>query len=164
MKTALLCALMYVFTPYTKLNLTEVRTAYEHASKDEAAAKKLFSRVDENPSGSTIIMGYKGAVTMILAKYQYNPLRKLEYFNAGKSILEQAIAKDRNNVELIFIRFTIQSYSPSFLKYNKDLVNDKYFLLTRVNDLTDKDLQQRITKFLKGSPHVSTLERNTLPS
>lgn len=164
MKIAILFVLFHLLNPHSTLDLPKVREAYEHASKDETVAKQLYARINQQASGSATMMGYKGAVTMVLAKFQFNPLSKLEYFNNGKSILEQAIAKDAGNIELIFIRFTVQSYAPAFLKYNKDLNRDKHFLLTHAKELTDKDLQTRITRFLKNSPHLTRSERNALHS
>ena len=162
MKTTFLFVLLSLFHPVSSLDLPKVRDAYERASKDEWTARQLYTKVDQQASTSTTMLGYKGAITMMLAKFQYNPISKLEYFNNGKTILEKAITKDADNVELIFIRFSVQHYAPAFLKYNKELTSDKLLLLSKVKNINDKDLQTRITKFLKNSPHVSKSERNTL--
>ena len=163
MKTSILIVLLSVFSSHSTLDLTKVRDAFERASKDEQIAKQLYSKVDQEAATSTIMLGYKGAVTMVLAKFQFNPFSKLEYFTNGKLLLEKAISQDTDNIELIFIRFSIQSYAPAFLKYNKHLIKDKNFLLNHIFEISDKDLQTRISKFLKSSPHLSTTERNSLP-
>jgi hypothetical protein len=162
MKTSILFVLLSLLHPSSALDLTKVRAAYEIASKNELLARELYKTVDAHASNSTTMLGYKGAVTMMLAKFQFNPLNKLEYFNSGKALLENAIFRDADNIELIFIRFSIQSYAPGFLKYNKELNRDKYFLLTNIKDVSDKDLQTRITKFLSSSPYLSKSERNNL--
>ncbi|HCP93504.1 MAG TPA: hypothetical protein DIU05_05655 [Bacteroidetes bacterium] len=162
MKTSILFVLLSLLHPSSALDLTKVRAAYEIASKNELLARELYKTVDAHASNSTTMLGYKGAVTMMLAKFQFNPLNKLEYFNSGKALLENAIVRDADNIELIFIRFSIQSYAPGFLKYNKELNRDKYFLLTNIKDVSDKDLQTRITKFLSSSPYLSKSERNNL--
>lgn len=162
MKTSILFVLLSLLHPLSTLDLTKVRDAYEHASKNESIAKELYAIVDAHAAKSTTLMGYKGAVTMMLARFQFNPINKLEYFNNGKTILEKAINRDADNIELIFIRFSVQSYAPSFLKYNKELTRDKYFLLTNIKEVSDKDLQKRIVKFLSSSPYLTKSERNAL--
>lgn len=162
MKTSILFVILSLLHASSALDLTKVRAAYEIASKNELLARELYTTVDAHASNSTTMLGYKGAVTMMLAKFQFNPLNKLEYFNTGKALLENAIARDADNIELIFIRFSIQSYAPGFLKYNKELNRDKYFLLTNIKDVSDKDLKTRITKFLSSSPYLSKSERNNL--
>jgi hypothetical protein len=144
------------------IDLPKIRTAYQEAANDESKAKILLEKVDAHSGKSATLLGYKGAVTMMMAKFQLNPLSKLDFFNKGKTILEQAIAKDDDNIELIFIRFSVQSNAPTFLDYNRQLPKDKQFLLVNLADVKDKDLKNRITQFLKTSPYLTDAERSSL--
>lgn len=162
MKTALYVIVMALFVEMHLADLPQIRTAYQLASSDESTAKKLLQQLEVHPSMSPTFLGYKGAVTMMMAKFQLNPLNKLDYFNNGKSMLEAAIRKDEDNLELIFIRFSVQSNTPAFLNYNQNLNRDKYFLLANVKEEKDKDLKNRIIQFLKSSSYLSHAERNSL--
>lgn len=162
MKIPLLILLMSVLTETAIIDLPKIRNAYQEASNDEIKAKQLLEKVTAQSGKSATLLGYKGALTMMLAKFQFNPLSKLDFFNKGKTILEEAIAKDDDNVELIYIRFSVQNSAPAFLDYNRQLSKDKQFLLVNLADVKDKDLKNRITKFLKSSSYLTNAERNSL--
>lgn len=154
--------LLLVLSSFTTANLsiTEVRNVYEKAIYSQQIAVDLIDKL--NASNNNTFLGYKGAVTMIMAKHVFSPYKKLNYFKNGKEILEQAIIKEPLNIELRFLRFSIQSNSPKFLDYHSNLPSDKSFLLKEVKTINDTDLKQRITKFLLNNNEVSKAEKLTL--
>lgn len=85
---------------------------------------------------------------MMQAKHAFNPISKWNLFKDGKKILESAIASDPNNIELRYLRLTIQSNVPSFLGYSGKIETDKAFLLSKLNSITDKELHQMVTSYL----------------
>ena len=91
----------------------------------------------------------KAAATMIMAKHAFNPFSKLSHFNKGKNMLQQAIAADRQNVELRLLRYSIQKSAPSFLGYRDEMAADKNFLKTNLPALKDATLKQMIADALK---------------
>ena len=155
----ILLLLLSSFTA-SNLSITEVRNAYEKAVYSEQVANELLDKL--NSTNNNTLLGYKGTVTMMMAKHVFSPYKKLNYFKAGKEILEQALQKEPLNVELRYLRFSIQSNSPKFLEYDSNLQSDKLFLLKEVKTLTDADLKQRITKFLLKSSEVNKTEKLTL--
>jgi hypothetical protein len=85
------------------------------------------------------------------------------YFNligdlTGKDVLEQAIQKEPLNVELRFIRFSIQCNSPKFLDYHSNINADKLLLLKEVKAIKDVDLKKRITKFLNQFKEIQLFQ------
>jgi hypothetical protein len=154
--------LLLVLCSFTTANLsiTEVRTVYEKAIYSQQIAVDLIDKL--NASNNNTFLGYKGAVTMIMAKHVFSPYKKLNYFKNGKEILEKALLKEPLNIELRFLRFSIQSNSPKFLDYHSNVTGDKSFLLKEVKTINDTDLKQRITKFLLNSSEVSKTEKLTL--
>lgn len=154
--------LLLVLCSFTASNLsiTEVRNAYEKAVYSEQVANELLDKL--NSTNNNTLLGYKGTVTMMMAKHVFSPYKKLNYFKNGKEILEQTILKEPLNIELRFLRFSIQSNSPKFLEYHSNLQSDKLFLLKEVKTLTDADLKQRITNFLLKSSEVNKTEKLTL--
>jgi hypothetical protein len=158
-KGILLLLMLSSFTT-SSLSITEVRIAYEKAVYSEQAANDLLEKL--NSTNNNTLLGYKGTITMMMAKHVFSPYKKLNYFKTGREILEQALQKEPLNVELRFLRFSIQSNSPKFLEYHSNLQSDKLCLLKEVKALTDVDLKQRITKFLLNSSEVSKSEKLTL--
>jgi hypothetical protein len=160
----LLLAIMLTATLNKEAEIIQVRKQYEKAVNSQKAAGELLRQLEKMPAGNPVYSGYAGAVNMIMAKYFNNPISKLESFNKGKERLEKAIKEAPDDIELRFLRYSIQSNTPSFLGYNNELKSDKAFLMWRIDDITDKDLQQRILSFLLASGNLSDTETNILRS
>ncbi|OYU97684.1 MAG: hypothetical protein CFE21_05170 [Bacteroidetes bacterium B1(2017)] len=158
--------LLFILTLLLPINpskeLIEMRDHFHHAIKDEKAANSLESSLSQISEKTSTQQGYEGANKMILAKYATLPTRKYSLYVNGKTLLETAISKDPENIELIYLRFIIQTNSPSFLGYNQNLGSDRAFLLEHTKALTDKDLKTRISTFLVIEGKLSEAERKKL--
>jgi hypothetical protein len=120
-----------------------------HATSNEKACNKLISLlVPFNETNNPLLFGYRGGATMLMAKHAFNPFSKLSYFKKGKLMLESAIKADLNNVELRFLRYTIQTNVPGFLNYNSDKNLDRTFISQSLPKLKDQELQKIISEFL----------------
>lgn len=148
MRLLLIYILSWVLS--TDIELKEIRNLYDKAAFDEKANSKLISILESQSKNSAILMGYKGSAIALMAKHSYNPYKKIKYFNEGKSLLEKAIATDPDNVELIFLRFAIQTNVPSILNYNQNIRSDKVFLYSMLEKkaIEDYDLKVRIKNYL----------------
>ncbi|MES2560946.1 MAG: hypothetical protein V4590_14465 [Bacteroidota bacterium] len=141
----------------------EVRALYKKAAIEEASCKKLVALLHSyNEENNTLLAGYRACATMLMAKHVLNPFRKLSHFTEGRQLLEKSIDTDKNNVELRFLRFTIQTNAPSFLHYNNDILRDKLFLLNTISTLQDTKLKQLITDYLNTSPYLTSIEKTQL--
>ncbi len=147
-------------TSSSTYNLSIFREGIELASNSEQITLELLDKLD-NPTNYTLL-GYKGVLTIIMAKHYYSPFKKMEAFDTGKALLERAILSEPNNIELRYLRFTIQCNTPSFLKYNTSIQPDKTFLLSRIETCGDKDLKKRIILFLLQSEQISQQEKQPL--
>lgn len=134
-------------------SIKDVRLMLHQATNKEDDCTKLINILTPfNEKNNPLLFGYKGGATMIMAKHAFNPFSKLSYFKKGKNMLESAIQADKNNIELLFLRYTIQTSVPSFLNYSSDRQKDKSFLLKAVGDLKDQDLKKIINAYLLKHP------------
>ncbi|MEI8135996.1 MAG: hypothetical protein WCH21_01595 [Bacteroidota bacterium] len=76
---------------------------------------------------------YYAAAEMTSAQYKINPASKIRVFNSGKKILEEVFLSDTSDLEVRYIRYTIQKNAPAFLGYNKSIVSDKFFLIKHLS-------------------------------
>lgn len=157
--TALILMMVSIFFSMSDVEVATLRKLYYEAAENKTAVKKLsalLAKVDEN--SDAILIGYRGATEMMEAKYAFNPVTKLSRFNKGKTYLEKAIKKEPKQVELRFIRFSIQTNLPSFLGYNDHIKSDKNLLFNAVPSLTDKQLKNNIIDYLIISKHCNQEE------
>src|ERR1700743_1285486 len=86
-------------------DLTKIRSLYRTAPLDKEAALQLDQLMTAIDSGSApVLVCYKGANEMIQAKYAFIPIKKLEKFNKGKTLVSSAFKRDSSNLEMRFIR------------------------------------------------------------
>ncbi len=97
-----------------------------------------FIRKYKNEDNVNIIP-YVLSLRMKQAEYKFFPWDKISIFKKEKHNLEQWIKKYPNNIHFRYIRLVIQENTPSFLKYNSSIKNDKIFInkLLKINDDSD---------------------------
>ena len=130
-------------------DLNEVRTSYSKAVLDKKICKKMIEELELSKEKSVIDLAYLGAYQTIWANHVFNPLSKLATFRKGKNNIELAISKEPENVEMRYIRFSVQKNAPSFLRYNSHLKEDKDFLVKNKKNINSDFLQKNIETLLK---------------
>ncbi|RZL50642.1 MAG: hypothetical protein EOP00_03395 [Pedobacter sp.] len=149
MKIGLILIMFFAYmNPIAESELIKIRNLYEQAAVDEAAHLKLNKLLEVKKDESPLFLGYKGAGIMIGANYAFNPISKLNKFNKGKKLIEQAIARQPKNLELRYLRFTIQTNLPKFLGYSAAIKADKEFVINQLTITQDVDLRDRIVAYL----------------
>jgi len=63
-------------------------------------------------------------------------------------MLEEAVKKDPNNVEIRLMRLISQEKTPSFLGYDKNIETDRNFILKNYKNSDDENLVIFIKKYL----------------
>ncbi len=141
----------------------EVRILFQYSAIKEDSCKKLITILNSyNEENNPLLAGYKACATMMMAKYVFNPFSKLSSFYKGRNLLEKSIEADKENIELRFLRFSIQNSVPSFLGYKSSIDNDKLFLMNRLSTVKDTSLKQWIVSFLKQSDYVTASEKQKI--
>jgi hypothetical protein len=141
-------------TALAQPELSKIRSLFLTASNNKTSCELFKKECDKLASSlSTTIQGYRACSKMMSAKYFINPLTKLTEFKQGKQQLEHCIQKDPNNIELIYIRYSIQTHVPSFLGYSSDLDQDKQKLKQASTNLTDLELKKNIIAYIAQNLH-----------
>jgi len=122
------------------IEINEVRLLYKNASKNSRKCDELYSKLDvKEVEQHPVLLGYKGAAQAIRAKHSFFPHLKYARFREAMQILDRAIIKDEHNVELRFLRFTIQSNSPAFFNYRGQIQEDKKIITEALPQITDDE-------------------------
>lgn len=144
------------------MELYEVRKQYVESTLKEETAKKLLESLSKESALPPVMLAYKGATQAVMAKYATLPSKKYSLAKKGLAMLEQAIAIDPDNIEIRYLRFTIQENVPSFLGLSKDLKNDKIVIVKnasrRKEFKVDDPFFKEIARFLIDSDECSEEE------
>ncbi|MFZ4261349.1 hypothetical protein ACFRAE_04860 [Sphingobacterium sp. HJSM2_6] len=140
-----------------KLDLDAVREDFNKGVKDEKLCKK-YLEILESEADNSVEKGYAAAFHMFMAKHTSNPFKKMGYFKDGKNRLEKELKLNPNNIELRFIRLSIQYHIPKYLGYCGEIEDDKEFMVNNLHKLADQDIKELIYKYLKGANMYSSQE------
>lgn len=166
MKTLLITILLFCSSSIVKggedRTIEIIRKQYYRAAESFAETKKLESLIEDLDSPNITILGYKAMMNMLKAKHSWYPPNKVDYFTAGKTLLETLIKLEPENVELAFMRFCVQSNAPFFLFYSANIYSDKALIKKKFPNMEDQDLKNRIKDYMLNEYSGLTQEETTI--
>ena len=135
---------------FNSSEISQLRSLYKEAPNSEEKTNELLKKAEKNMALGHLYKGYYGAVKIISAQYAFNPYTKWNLFTEGKNVLENAIKADKNNLELRYLRLTIQKNAPFFLGYSSDVDTDTQFLTKNLETIKDQELKNIIKTYLNS--------------
>ena len=145
----LILLIMFHINNYTNsMSLEEIRNNYGKAVANKSICKSMINELNTN-NINAVQQAYLGAYQSVWANHAINPIEKLSTFNKGKNNIEKAVKKNANNIEIRFLRFSIQKKSPGFLRYKNHMVQDEKFLIQHQSSITSPALKKMVTDILK---------------
>ena len=130
-------------------NIEKIRRLYLQSSNNYSKLDSLNYSLSNYKKTNNLMSAYYGVNLILKSKYLKNPFKKIEYFEKGRKILEDAIIKEPDNIELIFLRYTVQKKTPSILMYKKDIEEDYQFIKSELDSTKDQRLKKYISQTLQ---------------
>jgi hypothetical protein len=143
-------------------NIEVLRKDYHKLNTDSAACATLYKKVNTSVSDDFLFNGYKGAITASMANHATSKAEKIKLFNNGKKLLEQSINADSSNIELRFLRLTIQANCPKALGYNKQITSDKKYIVTNFESIKPGSLKPKMAEYLLNSKLLTEEEKRKI--
>lgn len=149
-------------------DIDKIRRNYIEGVSSEKAASKLYEELKNIEQPSPLILAYLGSSDALRAKHSWNPVNKLAYLKKGCKILNKAVTLSPNQIEIRFLRFSLEHYLPDFLGYSQHLAEDRKKLieLAKQKEVVKKQIDQtilkNIIKFLIESKRCTAEEINVL--
>lgn len=129
------------------MEIEYVRSHYEKAVEDRDLCRRLMDALAKQ-ADEPLSLGYLGAFQTIWANHTSNPIAKLSTFRRGKKNIERAISLAPENVELRFIRLSVQVNCPAFLGYDEHIEGDRAFIRQHMKRLASPTLRQMCQKLI----------------
>lgn len=131
-------------------DLETVRLNYEKGIEDEKICNEMIAILEKEKGNSATLLAYLGGYQSMRATHVFNPISKLNTFKEGKKNIEQALVKAPNNVEIRFIRLSVQKKSPPFLGYNNRIQEDSDFIMKNKEKIQSEVLKKQVENLLKS--------------
>lgn len=144
-----LISTIFFFMSFNSTDLDEVRTNYNKLVSNKALCEKMIAELMETKDNSATHLAYLGGSQTIWANHVFSPISKLHTFKEGKKNIEHALEKEPYNIELRFIRLSVQKNAPSFLGYKSNIDEDTEFIKQNKHQIGSPILRKNIETFLK---------------
>jgi hypothetical protein len=125
----------------------------------------LYSVLTAVKPRTAIVTGYIATLQALKAKHNWNPYYKIKYLSDAEKTFKQAVSAEPHNIEIRFMRFSVEHNVPGFLGYNKNLNADKTELLSQLShphNHGDDELVKTIIDFMIQSKRCTPAERQSL--
>ena len=149
-----------------KINILQVRKdmlAAINSSKVTDSLYNVYQTIEKKPP---VLTAYIGALQALKAKDSWNPYNKVRYLVQSGKTIQQAINLSPDNMEIRFIRFSIQTHLPGFLGLNSDLSVDKKVMLDQLKQkhysMADNVFVAGLIQFLLDSKQCTPKETQFL--
>ncbi|RNL50158.1 hypothetical protein [Pedobacter jejuensis] len=146
--------------------ITELKADLIKAVDDSKLTNNLWDKLNKYPNKTGLITAYAGTLEALKAKHSWNPYNKIKYIKESLQTMQKAINLDKENMEIRFMRFSIEHFTPSFLGFSKDLAVDKKEIVKHYQNnnfgVADKDLIKNVAKFMIDSKRCTADEVKVL--
>lgn len=146
MKTAILLLLMF----FANSSLTEVRELYSNVTNSKEKQQQFIAYMQKGDSNSAVFQAYKGASLVMTSKTAQRNERK-NLFVQGAEMIENAVAKEPENMEIRMIRLSIQENIPKAFNYNANIQEDVDFIKNKLKTTKDTELKTYVAHYVKQS-------------
>ncbi|WP_379968100.1 hypothetical protein [Epilithonimonas sp. UC225_85] len=157
----LISFLSVLFLFFQTSDLEALRNSYSKANISNENAKNFIELVEKKTSSDPIITAYKAAAKIMEAKVTTEKNKRKSFVKTGAKSLESIIASNPNNAELRVIRMSVQENLPKIVGYNKNLKEDKTFLIANYSK-QNTDLKSYIKQFAAQSKTITAAEKASL--
>lgn len=163
-KILIVVLLTLIFQTGYSHDLQKIRKDYIESIKDEKSAIKLYDQLKSIKNPDPLIQAYLGSAQAVRAKHAWNPVNKLNFLKQGCNTLDLAVKRSPNQLEIRFLRFSLQHFLPPFLGYSTHLETDKDKILELIQkrEVTrlqvDKEILKNMVNFMIDSKRCNAKE------
>ena len=158
MKFLIILVMFSSFTMNTSDNKT-ARDYYLKASENKEYAEKLKT-FTQSKINFPLLKAYNGVALAILAKHSWNPYTKLENVKSGLKNINEAVSSQNSDLEIRFLRFSVEENIPSVVPFTSHINEDKKFLLKNWNK--NHEFYSTMCAYLKKSSQFTEEEKKKL--
>ena len=136
----------------TAQSLEEVRKKFHLAVIDPNQSCSFHQYIHEIPANTPTLQAYQAVAEAMIAQNVWNPFAKLNQLHRFHDFISEAILTEPENIEIRFLRFAVEFYTPRILSMSDNLLEDRDMILENLKELTHMNLDP---DFALSLPFVS---------
>lgn len=139
-------------------DISQVRKSYPTASANEKNAQAFHELVSRANTDDAVMQAYKGAAETLLSKFARKVGEKISHMKAGADLIDDAVSRDPDNIEIRMVRLSVQENVPRIVNYRKNRDEDKAAILAQYEK--SGPVKEYIRQFILRSDSFTQEEKN----
>ncbi len=129
-------------------SLLEVRKGFHDAVMEPKLTKEFNKYLKQSNITTATINAYRAASEAMMARVVWNPISKLSQVVKYAELMEEAVNSDEDNIEIRFLRLSIEYNIPKFLGMSKHLEQDTDMIVKNLSDVQNMDLDPSYGRYI----------------
>ncbi len=121
-------------------SLFEVRKNFHDAVLESKRTREFHEYLKNSDLTTPTINAYRAASEAMMARVVWNPVSKFAQVLKYADMMEEAVKSDEDNIEIRFLRLSIEYNIPKFLGMSKHLKEDTDIIVQNLSDVQNMDL------------------------
>jgi len=129
-------------------SIDEIRHKFYLSTLDYQHAFPLIDKLSEIGDPNALELAYMAATQAILAKPGWNIFKKIGYLRQSRDTFQKAIKRDMKDLEIRFLRLSIEHHIPRYLGLSRHIAYDKQVIMENIEKFKEKELPQEISDYI----------------
>lgn len=129
-------------------SIYKLRHEFYLSTLDYQNAFPLIDKLNNISNPNALELAYRAATQAILAKPGWNIFKKLGYLRHSRESFLQAIEMDMKDVEIRFLRLSVEHHIPHYLGFSPHIAHDKQVIMENIERFKQKELPQEISDYI----------------
>jgi len=157
----------FIFQVDNSYKKPDLRRNFHLAAGSKETCEALLNHLSKYHGQDPVVYGYKAATYGIMADYAWSPYYKIKYVRTAAKSFEEILKKNPEQVEVRFLRYSLEYYIPRYLNMSGHLQEDRAIILKSLFSYPQSDLDPEIFRIvrnflLKHPDELSAQERKQL--
>lgn len=142
----------------------QLRQQLIRAINNSSTTDSMYNSLIAMPVKSPVIVGYIGTLQALKAKHTWNPYSKMKQVANAEKTFEKAIKADPHNLELRYLRYSVEHNLPKILGQSKNMDADKQEMLKQIaqHTIEDRELVINVINYLLQNGDHTVAEKTDL--
>ncbi|MEM1134542.1 MAG: hypothetical protein AAGI07_01795 [Bacteroidota bacterium] len=122
---------------------------FNKAVQDDSGREAFCNLILSYSNESAVITAYQAAAKALQAKNGWNPLARLSQLKQADALFESAIDREPSNIELRFLRLSVQYYTPRWLGLSDNLEEDKKVIISNIHHYKNLNINDGVIDWIQ---------------
>jgi len=115
---------------------------------DSRLADNLFHQLQEIQDPAPLIIAYKATALAHMAKSSSNLFDKLTHINKSMKLLDKAVEKRPDDLEIRFLRFAVHVQTPGIISSRDKIDKDKAYISASCKNFDWDNYEQEVANYI----------------